>query len=172
MLVGRCRFVNLEGATVWDPRPPEPMSAANLLKLRSQWFNGRLICQPEAFFRLSRFRELGGLNVENHYSMDHELWVGLALSGARFEAFDRPIACLRVHEGQKSADNRAVVRSMLAVSFRVLDERGELIGDEARQVRAELEAMREKLRIADTFIARWELVRSGVRVEVRDYVAA
>ncbi|MCH7793236.1 MAG: glycosyltransferase [Planctomycetes bacterium] len=165
VLVGRCRFVDLEGATVWDPRPPEPMSAANLLRLRSQWFNGRLICQPEAFFRLSKFRELGGLNVQNHYSMDHELWVELALSGARFEAFDRPIACLRVHEGQKSADNRAVVRSMLDVSFCVLDEHGGMLGDEAEQVRAELEAMREKLRVADAFIARWDLVRSGERVK-------
>jgi Glycosyl transferase family 2 len=168
VVVGRCRFVDETGATVWDPTPPEPMNAANFLRLRSQWFNARMIVQPEACFRLSAFRAIGGLNIDNHHSMDHELWIDLAREGCRFVSIDARIACLRVHAGQKSADNRAVVRSMLATGKRVLREGqahalGEELADVLADVQGELEAVATKLRVADALIARFDLVREKKR---------
>lgn len=158
VLVGRCRFVDLEGRTIFDPRPPEPISLANLLKLRSQWFNGRLIVQPEAFFRLSLFRAVGGLNLENHYTMDHELWLKLLRAGARFKAVEIPVACMRAHPEQKTADNTKIVRCMLRFA-RPIHEAAAADGsldNEAEAVGAELDAIERKLADADLIAACWD----------------
>lgn len=163
VLVGRCRFVDEAGETIWDPSPPEPMSAANFLKPRSQWFNAKMIVQPEAVFRLSAFNAVGGLNVGNHYSMDHELWVEFALRGGGdgdgFVSIDERVSCLRVHAGQKSGDNRKVVRSMLVTGERVLLAHRDALGDEFDAVKAELDAVGRKLRTADVFAERMAVVR-------------
>jgi glycosyltransferase involved in cell wall biosynthesis len=155
VLVGRCRFVGEGGRVMFNPRPPEPISLANLLRLKSQWFNGRVIVQPEAFFRLAAARELGGLNVENHYSMDHELWVRLLLAGARFLTFDQHIANLRVHPRQKTAANREVVRCLLRFARPLFDQSIDRLGGEAGAVRSELDSMAAKLAAADPVFDRW-----------------
>ena len=158
VLVGRCRFVDLEGRTIFDPRPPEPINLANLLRLRSQWFHGRLIVQPEAFFRLSLFREVGGLNTGNHYTMDHELWLRLLRAGARFETIDTPVACMRSHPEQKTADNTRIVRCMLQFA-RPIHEAARAdgsLGAGAAEMGAELDAMQRKLADADLINACWD----------------
>jgi GT2 family glycosyltransferase len=160
VLVGRCRFVDLEGRTIFDPRPPQPITLANLLKLRSQWFNGRLIVQPEAFFRLSLFRDLGGLDLDNHYTMDHELWLKLLRAGARFKAVDVPVACMRAHPEQKTADNTRIVRCMLQFARPIYEAASAegLLGDPAAAGGAgdELDAMQRKLADADLIAACWD----------------
>ncbi|MFG0283434.1 MAG: glycosyltransferase family 2 protein [Phycisphaerales bacterium JB039] len=165
VLVGRCRFVDLEGRTVFSPRPPEPITLANLLRLRSQWFNGRLIVQPEAFFRTSLFRDLGGLNLENHYTMDHELWLRMLRAGARFATLDAPVACLRVHPAQKTSDNRRIVRCMLEFARPIFEDAraAGALGGEADPVGAELDAVAGKLAAADLVRARWEAARDAPR---------
>jgi GT2 family glycosyltransferase len=162
VLVARCRFVDESGRVVFSPRPPEPVSPANLMRLRSRWFNGRSLVQPEVFFRLSLFREVGGLDPANHYSMDHDLWLRMAVRGARFVTIDALVANLGVHPGQKTRDNRAVVRSVLAHTRDAAERYAGLLGPEAGPVRDELEAMRRKLDLADLAIARWESARRGV----------
>lgn len=156
VLVGRCRFVDAGGATVFAPRPPEPIGRENLLRLKSQWFNGRCLVQPEVVFRLSLFRAVGGLNPKNHHTMDYELWLRLLEAGARFVTADVPVACLGVHAGQKTADNRAVVRSILRVAEPAYERSADRLGSQAGVIRAELDSMRRKLHLADELIARWD----------------
>lgn len=158
VLIGRCTMVNGRGVVVWAPRPPEPLTTASLLKLKSNWFNGAMICQPEAFFRLDAFRAVGGLDESDHYAMDHRLWVDFALRGARFKAVDHPIARMLVHPGQKSADNRAVVRALLDTTAHVL-ARPEVLGKQHAAVQREVDSMRHKLACADAISKRWEAWR-------------
>ncbi|MCC6659666.1 MAG: glycosyltransferase [Phycisphaerales bacterium] len=159
VLVARCRFVNEGGNTVWQPRPPEPISLGSLCRLRSRWFAGWSMAQPEVFFRLSLFRAAGGLNADNHYSMDHELWLALLERGARFVTLEAPVACMGVHEGQKTRDNRATVRSILAHTSAAMERRPDLMGGDLAAARAEIGAVRAKLACADALIARWRSVR-------------
>jgi SAM-dependent methyltransferase len=155
VLVGRCKFIDGEGRVVFDPRPPEPITAAAMLRLKSRWFNGRLIVQPEAFFRLAPVAALGGINEQNHYSMDHELWVRLALGGARFRTFDRHIANLRVHAAQKTASNRDVVRCLLRFARPLAEENLDRLGPEGPVAMAEIASMERKLAAADPLFERW-----------------
>lgn len=151
LIVGRCRFVNDAGETVWAPVPPDPLDLPNLLRLRSQWFAGRSIAQPEAFFRLDRFHDVGGLDLDNHHSMDYDLWLRLLEAGARFVSIDVPVACLGVHPGQKTADNRAAVSSALHVARRTLERHPGVNGP----IRSELDAMGAKLERSDRLLDVW-----------------
>lgn len=163
VVVGRCRFIDDSGRCVWSPVPPDPVTAGALLRLRSMWFAGRSIAQPECFFRVEAFRGVGGCEVENHHTMDHELWVKMALAGARFECIDRPLACMGVHAGQKTGDKFAVAASMVRWSRKQV---GRVEEDEARlAAEREIEGVARKVEMARALAAFWdrEPERGGMR---------
>lgn len=112
-VVGRCRFVDGAGRSVFVPSPPDPVGTGPLLRLLSGWFAGRSIVQPEAFVRTDVLRRLGGLREKLHYTMDYELWLRLCAAGKRFELTGVDVARQVVHARQKTHDNAAVVREML-----------------------------------------------------------
>ena len=153
VLVGRCRFVE-NGATVFSPRPPEVIDMASLLCLRSKWFAGQLIVQPEAFFSLGLFKQLGGLNEANHYTMDHELWLRLLEARARFETIDHPVACMRVHDAQKTADNARIVRALIDSAKPFLHRHRDTIGPTPAQ---EIQALERKLALSTTVLRRLQV---------------
>lgn len=163
VLVGRCRFVEGE-RTIFRPRPPEPLDMASLLSPRTKWFAGELIVQPEAFFSRDLFERVGGLNEANHYTMDHELWLRYLEAGARCESLDHPVACLRVHEGQKTADNRRIVESFIRFGLPFLERVDANRGPGGARAKAEMEAMARKLALSEPVRRRlhapWKDVRS------------
>lgn len=167
ILIGRCKFVDERGKVVHEPVPPDPLNVANLLRLKSQWFAGRSIAQPEVFFRLSLFQELGGLTIENHHSMDYELWLKFVAAGAKVLITDMHLANLSVHPQQKTADNRQVVRSILGVARPCVDTHMSELGSDAEAVIAELDSMAAKLKTADAAIDRWQRARTSRSQEVR-----
>ena len=63
-----------------------------------RYVHGRcVLVQPATFVRLERVVAAGGFNEHNRTSWDGELWVDLALQGARWRRTDRPLAEFRVH---------------------------------------------------------------------------
>lgn len=142
-VVGRCRFVDERGRSVFVPSPPEPVETGALLRLLSGWFAGRSIVQPEAFVRTEVLRAMGGVSERLHYTMDYELWLRLCLRGARFELTGIDVARQLVHAGQKTRDNTAVVREMLSYAFAYLDRMRE--GPEREAAAEELALVRERL---------------------------
>lgn len=152
LLVCRCRFVAEDGRVVHAPIPPERIDEPSLLLLGSQWFAGHSIAQPEAFFRLALFREIGGLRTENHHSMDHELWLRLLEAGARVRQLDLYVANLSVHPQQKTADRLATTRSIITHSRAWLDRRGMLWPRHEPEVRAEIDTLESKLTMASRYV--------------------
>ena len=153
VLVGRCRFVE-NGNTIFAPRPPEPIDIASLLRLRTKWFAGQLIVQPEAFFDRERFAAIGGLNESNHYTMDHELWLRLLEAGAGFESIDHQVACMRVHDEQKTDNNRRIVESLIRFGQPVLERHASELGDDAVEIRREIQALQTKLDLSEPLLRR------------------
>lgn len=148
VLVARCRFER-DGRTIFEPAPPSPIALEELLRPLTRWFAGRLIVQPEAFFRRELFLRVGGLNEANHYTMDHELWLRLLEDGARFATIDLPVAVMRAHEGQKTADNAAVAASFAAHARPVLERTRARLGPAAADaIDAELATLEDKLALA------------------------
>jgi GT2 family glycosyltransferase len=167
VLVGRCRFVQ-DGATIFSPSPPGPIDLASLLSLRSKWFAGQLIVQPEAFFSRSLFERLGGLNEANHYTMDHELWLRLLEAGARFETIDHPVACMRVHDAQKTADNARIVRSLIDFGRPFLERHQDAIGSEPAR---EFAALEHKLSLSQPMLRRLKAPWTALAAESSTHAA-
>ena len=153
VLVGRCRFVE-NGQTIFSPRPPEPIDIASLLRLRTKWFAGQLIVQPEAFFDRERFAAVCGLNESNHYTMDHELWLRLLEAGASFESIDHPVACMRVHDEQKTANNRRIVESLIRFGQPVLERHAGDLGADGDAAGGEIRSLQRKLDLSEPVLRR------------------
>ncbi len=148
VVLGRCRFVDLAGRTVYTPTPPDPVTPESLLRLLSGWFAGRSIVQPEAFVRREFLERFGGVEESLHYTMDHHLWVRLAAAGAVFQAEPIEVARQLVHPGQKTADNIAVAKEMLTYAEAFLAERSET--QERERARREIRTVAVRVKRAGT----------------------
>lgn len=153
VLVCRARFVAEDGRIVHEPTPPERIDEPSLLALRSGWFAGHSIAQPEVFFRLEMFRAVGGVDESNHHSMDHHLWLKLIERGARVRQLETIVACQGVHPGQKTADRLAATRSIVESSRAWLERRGSHWPLRAVEVRKEIEGLERKLALASRYAA-------------------
>jgi len=163
VLVGRARFLDERGHVIWKPVPPDPVTLADLLRLRSTWFAGRSIAQPEVVFRRSLFEQVGGLNLDNHYSMDHELWLRFAEQGARFGSIDTLVANVGVHARQKTADNRETARAVVRFARPVAERARESLGEAGSDVLAELDEIERRVAIADAMVEGWEAAPGPAR---------
>ncbi len=110
MLVGRCarvpdhqilpRHVH-RCALPLDRIAPLPID--RLLDLDGSWLKGDFFHQPEVFFTRDIFERAGGkLREDLYFSMDYDLWVRLARSGARIFAIPEILALFREHAKQKT----------------------------------------------------------------------
>jgi len=155
VLLARARIVDERGRTIWAPVPSDPMTLAELLRVRSRWYAGRGFLQPEAFMRLEAFRSAGGLIEASEHCMDYELWLELAGRGARFAHLDVLVASQLAHAQQKTANRVETLRAVSRMADRAFAAHRSLLGSEAREIEQELDAVRRKLRIADAALPMW-----------------
>lgn len=82
-----------------------PLPLEDLLDLEGCWMKGKFFYQPEVMFTREIWERAGGqLDTQWRYSMDYELWLRLALAGAKLHVIGRPICHFRAHEEQKTAE--------------------------------------------------------------------
>lgn len=65
--------------------------------LRAYAYGACILVQPATFFRKEPFFQVGGFNPINRVCWDGELWVDLALNGARFSRIHSYLASFRIH---------------------------------------------------------------------------
>lgn len=66
--------------------------------LRMAAYGACILVQQSTFFRSEIFRRVGGFNVDNRLAWDGELYVDMALAGARFALVSEFWSRFRVHE--------------------------------------------------------------------------
>jgi len=110
--VGDCLNIDEEG-TVLSQHRGRVHTFDDLLRLRSVWRGGGYICQQEVLFPLSLAMRVGGLNEDNHYSMDYELWGRFFLEGATLHYTGIPFGMFRYHAAQKTKNHMEQTRSTL-----------------------------------------------------------
>jgi len=62
--------------------------------------------QPSTFFRRSAFIRTGGFNPENRSNWDGELFVDMAIAGARFHLISASLSAYRVHSESITGSGR------------------------------------------------------------------
>jgi hypothetical protein len=85
---------------------------------------------------------VGGLNEENRYTMDYELWGEFFLAGAKVQYTEIPIGIFRSHQDQKTQDNLKQTNSMIDAAENLV-MRATILSREVRQeILDELQAYR------------------------------
>lgn len=83
---------------------PGSLPLHDLLEIESRWLEGQFFYQPEVMFSRSMWEKAGGhVRTDLYHSMDYELWVRMAASGAKLGVIGRPVAHFRFHPEQKTA---------------------------------------------------------------------
>jgi glycosyltransferase involved in cell wall biosynthesis len=122
-------------------------SLEDLLRIKTVWRargqRGHLV-QPEVLFPRQVALNVGGLNPDNHRTMDYELWGRLLLAGVRIEYTDVPFGIFRLHEAQKTHDGWRQTQSLLSTAARLLALADELPEPTRREIQAELEAYEQE----------------------------
>lgn len=95
-----------------------------LLDIDGSWQKGDFFFQPEVFWSREIWSESGGEVDESlYYSMDYDLWVRMALAGARIAHIPDVLALFRVHGEQKTHGDLPFLTELRQVSRKYLEER-------------------------------------------------
>lgn len=97
-------------------------------------YGASALAQQSTFFRADAFRKVGGFNINNNVAWDGELWVDLALAGARFERIPQFISAFRLYDESISGSGkfyeayaRYLTKIFARVKGRTPDQRDRLL---------------------------------------------
>jgi glycosyltransferase involved in cell wall biosynthesis len=141
--VGLCTYVD-EAGNPLVTRTPRVHGLSDLLSIGKVWRSGGNIVQPEVLFPRDLFFAVGGLNAENHYTMDYELWGKLLLAEVPFRHTGIKFARARLHSQQKTADGERQTRALLATAAKLVDEAQNLPGQKKSEIHEELQSYWDK----------------------------
>lgn len=83
-----------------------------------QILSAGIISQPSCFFRKDSYEQVGGLDIDKHFTMDWDLWIRLYKLGAKFGFIDQPLSQVMWGENTKTASvekaRRDELRSLIA----------------------------------------------------------
>jgi hypothetical protein len=139
--IGDCVIVDEAGNILFTHRG-RVQSFEDLVRIRSVWLSGGYIAQPEVLFPLELALRVGGLNVENHYSMDYELWGRFFLAGAQVNYTGIPFGVFRHHRGQKTQYSAKQIESMLDAAAALIAVPGSLSAKAEQEILTDLQAYR------------------------------
>jgi glycosyltransferase involved in cell wall biosynthesis len=109
MVVGGCRRIDENGASLGTHYAAMPfdrvinMNWMSMMDVVHQWEAGHFFYQPEVFFTKDIWRRSGGFFHQSAYfAMDYDLWVRMALAGARGVQIKPMLGCSRQQPKQKT----------------------------------------------------------------------
>jgi glycosyltransferase involved in cell wall biosynthesis len=140
--IGDCVNIDEVGNVLFKHRG-RVQSLEDLINIRSVWRSGGYICQQEVLFPLQLALRVGGLNEENHYSMDYELWGKFFLAGAKVQYTGIPFGFFRWHKGQKTQENIKQNESMLDAAIELIALQNSLPPEAKQEIVADLQAYRK-----------------------------
>jgi glycosyltransferase involved in cell wall biosynthesis len=101
--VGNCIYID-ETSKVLSLHRGRVHSFEDLLGIKTVWNASGHIVQPEVLFPRELALCVGGLNENNHFTMDYELWGRFFLVGAKFRYTNIAFGVFREHTQQKTHD--------------------------------------------------------------------
>jgi len=126
--IGDCLYIDQDDNTD-DLHHARVHTFEDLLRISRVWRapgNRGNIDQPAVLFPRELALQVGGVNVNNHWTMDYELWGRFLLAGATFVYTHIPFGAFRVHDEQKTAQGWATTQSLIASALNLVAEAQDL----------------------------------------------
>jgi glycosyltransferase involved in cell wall biosynthesis len=139
--VGFCAYIDQEGKFV-SLHQGRVFSLEDLVRIKMVWRlsgNPGHIDQPAALFPRALARSVGGLDPDNHRTMDYELWGKLFLAGAKIHYTDIPFGMFREHRQQKTQDVLGQTRALLDTAAKLVRLADCFSAETKRAILAELD---------------------------------
>jgi glycosyltransferase involved in cell wall biosynthesis len=144
--VGFCAYMDQDSNPVFSHRG-RVCSLEDLVRIETVWRSKEHrgnIDQPAVLFPRALALSAGGLNTDNHYTMDYELWGRFFLAGAKFQYTDIPFGMFRVHPNQKTHNMLRITESLLDTATKLV-RLGDCFSEKTkREILADLEAYKNR----------------------------
>jgi glycosyltransferase involved in cell wall biosynthesis len=139
--VGDCIYID-ETGKVLSLHRGRVKSLEDLVRVKTVWNAVGHIVQPEVLFPRELALSIGGLNPDNHFTMDYELWGKLLLARAKFQYTEIPFGMFREHPEQKTHDPLRITGSLLDTAARLIRLADGFSDGTKRDLLADLDAYR------------------------------
>lgn len=120
MVVGACQRIDEHGTVFGKHYASMPfdqvvsMNWSGMMEMLNKWGGGYFFYQPEVFFTKDIWRRAGGFFHQSaYYAMDYDLWVRMALAGARGVLIPPTLGCSRLQPEQKTGSGQEYLWQML-----------------------------------------------------------
>lgn len=142
--VGYCVYVDQDSRPISLHRGTV-RSLEDLVRIKTVWrgedYRG-YIDQPSVLFPRALALSAGGLNTNNHYTMDYELWGALFIAGTRFKYTDISFGVFRIHSAQKTHDMLRQTNSLVETAAKIASRADDFSEITRNEILADLEAYR------------------------------
>jgi glycosyltransferase involved in cell wall biosynthesis len=115
-------------------------SLEDLVSVKKVWRSGGQIVQPEVLFPRDMAVSVGGVNPDNHLTMDYELWGKLLLSGATLKYTGIRFGAFREHSEQKTRDPLLNTASLVNTAAKLITLASSFTEEKKTELIAQLDA--------------------------------
>jgi glycosyltransferase involved in cell wall biosynthesis len=119
--VGICVYIDMDANILFSHRG-RVHCLEDLVRIRTVWRAPGQIVQPEVLFPRELYLDVGGLDCNNDYTMDFDLWGKFFLKGAKFQYTDIDFGMFRLQPNQKTQNGLAVTESLIDVAKKFVYE--------------------------------------------------
>ena len=142
--VGNCIYIDETGKALSLHRG-RVQSLEDLVRVNKVWNGARgHIVQPEVLFPHELFLAVGGLDCNNHFTMDFDLWGKFFLAGATFQYTDIPFGMFREHPDQKINDVLRTTESLLSTAAQLARVAGCFSEETRKEILVDLDNYKEQ----------------------------
>jgi glycosyltransferase involved in cell wall biosynthesis len=120
LIAGRCAFID-EAGTQTGTHQTRITCLAELFRLRDIWSKQGQIVQPETVFCRDLYWKAEGLDENNHYCMDYDLWIRMLKAGGELHTVPIDVGVFRRYEGQKVSERQKVLHGLCGVARKHLE---------------------------------------------------
>jgi glycosyltransferase involved in cell wall biosynthesis len=151
MYVGKCLIVDKKGDKI-RLKEGNVETVKDLILERD-----KNISQPSVLFPLSKFREVGGVDILSHYAMDFLLWGELFLLGVRPVYIDVVVSKFRLYDGQKISHRERVVPELVRNARALMRNNKSMPKSDKNEINEYLKNYIESMKTNDGRLVRWGL---------------
>src|SRR5438128_830022 len=142
--VGNCIYIDETGKALSLHRG-RVQSLEDLVRVNKVWNGARgHIVLPEVMFPRELYLTVGGLDCNNHFTMDYDLWGKFFLAGATFQYTDIPFGMFREHPDQKINDVLRTTESLLSTAAQLARVAGCFSEETRKEILVDLDDYKEQ----------------------------